>query len=110
MYGLHVLLWDYVVCKSSTIAFPDNAALSDEFLVRIHEPLRTRVGHPAFLKKMSWRCYKVGTLLKFLVTQWANPNPLYAEDMARIHLWLSIMVNEFVSQNGPSPSHPRISR
>ena len=23
-------------CKASTIAFPDNAALSDEFLVRLH--------------------------------------------------------------------------
>ena len=49
---------------------------------------------------MSWRCYKVGTLLKFLVTRWANPNPLYAKDMERIQLWLSVMVNEFVSQNG----------
>ena len=26
----------YVSCKTSTIAFPDNAALSDEFLVRLH--------------------------------------------------------------------------
>ena len=26
----------YVSCKASTIAFPDNAALSDEFLVRLH--------------------------------------------------------------------------
>ena len=29
----------YVSCKASTIAFPDNAALSDEFLVRIHVAL-----------------------------------------------------------------------
>ena len=26
----------YVSCKASSIAFPDNAALSDEFLVRLH--------------------------------------------------------------------------
>ena len=26
----------YVSCKASIIAFPDNAAVSDEFLVRIH--------------------------------------------------------------------------
>ena len=26
----------YVSCKASTIAFPDNVALSDEFLVRLH--------------------------------------------------------------------------
>ena len=26
----------YVSCKASTVAFPDNAALSDEFLVRLH--------------------------------------------------------------------------
>ena len=29
----------YVSCKTSTIAFPNNAALSDEFLVRIHVAL-----------------------------------------------------------------------
>ena len=27
---------------------------------------------------MSWRYYKVDTLLKFLVTLWANPNPFDA--------------------------------
>ena len=26
----------YVSCKASTIAFPDNAALSDGFFVRLH--------------------------------------------------------------------------
>ena len=63
------------------------------------------MGHLAFMKKMSWRFYKVGTPLKFLVTQWANPNPLHAEDMARIQIWLSVIANVFVSQNGPSQSH-----
>ena len=29
----------YGSCKASTIAFPDNGALSDEFLVRIHVAL-----------------------------------------------------------------------
>ena len=31
----------YVSCKASTFAFPDNAALSDEFLVRLHVALGT---------------------------------------------------------------------
>ena len=29
----------YVSCKASTFAFPDNAALSDEFIVRVHVAL-----------------------------------------------------------------------
>ena len=49
-------------------------------------------------------------MLKFLVTQRANSKPLYAENMERIQLWLSVRVNEYVGQNGPSPGHPRKSR
>ena len=38
MYGIYCFEY-YVSCKASTIAFPGNAALRDEILVRLHVAL-----------------------------------------------------------------------